>query len=81
MKVGHYIRKSARLGRRPLQMREGPPEGGRYAAVELTRVAADLIFKDYLVRIWARLVVVRGKTRRTHRDAAGNRQNLRTETD
>ena len=64
-----------------LKSRSWPPEGGRYAAVELTRVAADLIFKDYLVRIWARLVVVRGKTGRTYRDAAGNRQNLRTETD
>ncbi len=81
MKVGHYIRKSARLGRRPLQMREGPPEGVRYAGVELTRVAADLIFEDYLARGGARLALLRGKTRRTHRDAAGNRQNLRTETD
>ena len=81
MKVGHYIRKSARLGRRPLQMREGPPEGVRYAGVELTRVAADLIFEDYLARAGARLALLRGKTRRTHRDAAGNCQNLRTETD
>ena len=48
---------------------------------ELTRVAADLIFEDYPALVGVRLVVVRGKTGRTYRDAAGNRQNLRTETD
>jgi len=30
LKVGHYIRKGARLGRRPLQRHEHPPGGGRY---------------------------------------------------
>jgi len=35
------------------------------ATVELTGVAGDLIFKDYLVRIGARLVVVRGILRFT----------------
>jgi hypothetical protein len=49
--------------------------------VELTGVTGDRIFKDYLVRIWARLMVVRGKIGRTHRDAAGNCESLRTETD
>ena len=47
---------------------------------ELTALQGNLIFKDYLARVRARLVVVRLKTGRTHRDAAGNRQDVRTET-
>ena len=56
-----------------LNSRSGPPESGRSAEVELTGVAADLIFEDYPVLVGARLLLLRGKTGRTYRDAAGNR--------
>jgi hypothetical protein len=36
---GRYTIKGARLRRRPLQKQEGPPEGERYAGLELTGVA------------------------------------------